>query len=140
MWTYEHSLDSSAAPDAFWRLFADVPGWPAWNADIERIELDGCFEAGSTVLMTPAGQEPIRMRLAEVRPDELFVDETDLGDVQVRVEHRLERLPGGTRVTYRMQIGGPSAEAVGPRLGPAISGDFPDVMAALVARAEAQGA
>jgi uncharacterized protein YndB with AHSA1/START domain len=140
MWTYEHSMDSSAAPEAFWRLFADVAGWPAWNADIERIEIDGRFEEGSTIAMTPAGQEPIRMRLAEVRVDERFVDETDLGDVVVRVEHRLERTQTGTRVTYRMQIGGPSADELGPRLGPAISGDFPDVMAALAARAEAQGA
>jgi hypothetical protein len=140
MWTYEHNLESSAKPEAFWRLFADVAGWPAWNADIERIEIDGPFQAGSTVLMTPVGQDPIRMRLTDVRADELFVDETDLGDVVVRVEHRLERTQTGTRVHYAMQISGPSAAELGPRLGPAISGDFPDVMAALVARAEAQGA
>ena len=39
-----------------------------------------------------------------------------------------------------MQISGPSADTVGPQLGPAISGDFPEVMATLVAHAEAQGA
>jgi hypothetical protein len=35
-----------------------------------------------------------------------------------------------------MEISGPAADEVGPQLGPEISGDFPHVLAALVARAE----
>jgi hypothetical protein len=35
-----------------------------------------------------------------------------------------------------MEIGGSAADTVGPELGPQISGDFPDVLAALVGRAE----
>jgi hypothetical protein len=36
-----------------------------------------------------------------------------------------------------MEISGPAADAVGPELGPKISGDFPDTLAALVERAAA---
>ena len=35
-----------------------------------------------------------------------------------------------------MEITGPAAETVGPEIGPEISGDFPQVLAALAARAE----
>jgi hypothetical protein len=41
------------------------------------------------------------------------------------------------RIVYRMEIDGPASDAVGPELGPQISGDFPDVLAALARRAEA---
>jgi hypothetical protein len=41
-----------------------------------------------------------------------------------------------SRITYRMEITGPAAETVGPEIGPEISGDFPEVLAALAARAE----
>ena len=41
MWMNEHSIETSAAPEEIWELWADVAGWPAWNGDIERIELDG---------------------------------------------------------------------------------------------------
>jgi hypothetical protein len=35
-----------------------------------------------------------------------------------------------------MEISGPEADTVGPELGPQISGDFPEVLAALAGRAE----
>jgi hypothetical protein len=35
-----------------------------------------------------------------------------------------------------MEITGPAADTVGPRIGPEISGDFPQVLAALAERAE----
>jgi hypothetical protein len=66
------------------------------------------------------------------------VDEAALGDVLIRTFHRIDRLDEGrNRVAYRMEITGPSADTVGPELGPQISGDFPDVLAALVERAVA---
>jgi hypothetical protein len=40
-------------------------------------------------------------------------------------------------VIYRTEITGPAADQVGPQLGPAITGDFPEVLAALVNLAEA---
>ncbi|NIH88070.1 hypothetical protein [Amycolatopsis granulosa] len=55
----------------------------------------------------------------------------------MRTEHRVQPLAGSrTRVRYRTLITGPAADAVGPELGPAITGDFPAVLAALVRRAE----
>jgi hypothetical protein len=46
----------------------------------------------------------------------------------------------GTRITYRCVIDGPSADTVGPELGPMITDDFPEVMGALAARAARQTA
>jgi uncharacterized protein YndB with AHSA1/START domain len=137
MWETEHSIETSAAPEEIWRLWADVAGWPAWNGDIERIELEGPFEAGSTIRMTPIGQEPIELRLAETVEPERFVDEADLGEIVVRTIHRVQRLGDAhARVTYRTQITGPAADTVGPEIGPQISGDFPQTLAALTQRAE----
>jgi hypothetical protein len=137
MWVREERIDTSAVPDEIWRLWADVPGWPQWNGDIEHIELVGPFAPGARILMTPHGEEPIDLRLAEVVEPESFVDEADLGDVVVRTTHRVEPLDaGGARVTYRMEITGPAADTLGPEIGPAITADFPETLAALVARAE----
>jgi len=138
MWATEHSIETTAAPEAIWRLWSDVPRWPEWNADLERCELSGPFAAGSVITMTPRGEEePIELRIAETVPPERFVDEADLGGAVVRTTHRVERLgEGESRVVYRMEITGPSADTLGPEIGPAISGDFPQVLAALVERAE----
>ena len=138
MWANEHSIETSAAPEAIWRLWADVPGWSAWNSDIEAIELVGPFAAGSRIVMTPIGQEPIELRIAEAVERERFVDEAELGEIVVRTIHRVQRLdPERLRVTYRMEITGPAADTLGAQIGPEISADFPQTLAALVERAEA---
>jgi polyketide cyclase/dehydrase/lipid transport protein len=138
MWVSEQSVETTATPEAIWPLWADVPRWPEWNADIERIELRGPFAAGSTIVMTPIGDDPVELRITEACEPDLFVDEADGGELVVRTTHRVDRLADGrSRITYRMEITGPAADTVGPELGPQISGDFPQVLAALAARGEA---
>jgi hypothetical protein len=136
MWAVAHSVETSATAQAVWRLWADVERWPR-NAGVERIELRGPFAAGSTILMTPPGEEPVELRIAEAIEPGLFVDEADGGDFVVRTTHRVEAVGDErSRITYRTEITGPAAETVGPEIGPEISGDFPQVLAALAARAE----
>jgi uncharacterized protein YndB with AHSA1/START domain len=137
MWSTEHSVETSASPEAVWRLWADVPRWPDWNADLAQADLDGEFREGSTILMTSNEGDVIELRIADAVEPEQFVDEADLGSVTVRTTHRLDPAgPDRIRIVYRMEISGPDADAVGPQLGPQISGDFPDVLKALAERAE----
>jgi uncharacterized protein YndB with AHSA1/START domain len=146
MWEYEYSVETAASPAAVWRHWSDMAAWPAWNAGIEKIEIDGQFEVGTTFTMTPPGDDSVTMRLTEIVPGELFTDEMDAGDFVVRTVHRLTPMTAGiaasgatdsgsrasgTRITYRTEITGPAADQVGPELGPAITADFPDVLAAL---------
>ncbi|WP_405493105.1 SRPBCC family protein [Streptomyces sp. NBC_00096] len=137
MWEYEHSIETTAAPEAVWALWADVENWGAWNADIEKIELRGAFAAGAEITMTPAGQDPVELLVAEVTEGEIFVDEARFAGLVLRTTHRIDRLGADlSRVTYRMEISGDGAGEVGPQIGPAITADWPDTMAALVRTAQ----
>jgi len=137
VWNYEYALQTTATPDSLWRRWSDMAGWPAWNDGIATIVVHGPFEAGTTFTMTPPSGEPITMRLTEIVPGELFTDEMDAGDFVVTTVHRLEPLAGGARIVYRTEITGPAADKVGPWLGPAITADFPQVLAKLAALASA---
>lgn len=87
--------------------------------------------------MTPVGQDPVELRIAEAVKPDLFVDEAEVANVVVRTVHRVERLDGDrNRIVYRMEINGPAADDVGPELGPQISADFPATLAALARQAE----
>ncbi len=119
MWEYEHSVETSATPDAVWRCWSDMVAWPRWNDGIEKIEIHGPFAVGTTFTMTPPGEGPVTLRLAEITPGRLFTDEMSADDFVVRTVHRLEH-------------------QVGPHLGPAITADFPEVLAALVKLAEGE--
>jgi len=111
MWAVEHSVETGATAQAIWRLWADVGRWPEWNAGVERIELRGPFAVGSTISMTPPGDEPVELRIAEAVEPELFVDEADGGDFVVRTTHRVDavgdqrRLPAGARSAGRARRG-----------------------------------
>ncbi len=136
MWEYEHSVETTASPQAIWRLWTDVANWGSWNNDIEAVELHGPFAEGSTISMTPTGQETVQLHLAEVRENEQFVDEAEIAEMVLRTIHRLDQLDTGrVRVTYRMEITGPAAAEMGPQIGPQITADFPETIAALVERA-----
>jgi uncharacterized protein YndB with AHSA1/START domain len=136
MWEYEHAADTNASREAIWRCWENVETWDEWNQDIEKIEIDGPFAEGSTITMMPAGQDAVRLRLASVEENEQFVDEAEIGGATFRTTHRLDDVGDGrVRVTYRMEITGPAADQLGPELGPAITSDFPETVAALIARA-----
>jgi Polyketide cyclase / dehydrase and lipid transport len=137
VWRGEYGIETSATPGVIWSIFCDVPGWKAWNAGIERIDIDGPFSTGTWFTMKPPGQDPLRSKLVEVRENECFVDETRLGDLAVIVAHRIESLGAGrTRIAYAVEASGPEASEIGP----AVASDFPEVLAALAKLAEARSA
>jgi uncharacterized protein YndB with AHSA1/START domain len=132
MWTIEHGVETSVEPEAIWRVWADVERWPEWNADIERITFTGPFATGSTIAMMPVGQETVELRITEAVEGERFVDEAEVECTVVRTTHRIDPLDGGrVRVVYRLQATGPAAD----QIGPAVSADFPETIAALVEHA-----
>jgi len=137
MWTDTASIVTTASPQALWRLFEDVAGWTDWNAGIERVALNGPFAAGTTFDMKAPGMDAFRSTLRDVRPNAGFVDETVLEDTRFLVSHELQALPaGGTRVVYAIRVEGPEAAT----LGPLVTADFPEVLAALRTLAERDGA
>lgn len=136
MWTDEHSIETSAAPEAIWALWADVESWGTWNPDIEAIEVGGPFAAGVGITMTPVGQEPVALVVADLVEGEMFVDEARFDGLVLRTTHLIERLGERVRVVYRMEITGPGADEIGPQVGPGITADWPETIAALVERAQ----
>jgi hypothetical protein len=132
MWEYEHSIETSATPEAIWRLWADVENWGTWNAEIEKIEMNGPFAAGAQITMTPPGDDPVLLRISEAVEDELFVDEARFNGLLLRTTHRIDRIDQNRiRVVYRMEITGTGADEAGPQIGPGITADWPETMASL---------
>jgi hypothetical protein len=136
-WRSEYAIETPAAPHIIWSIFCDVPGWKAWNAGIEHIEIDGPFLTGTWFTMKPPGQDQLRSQLVEVRENECFVDETRVGPLTVTVAHRIEALGAGrTRIVYAVDANGREA----PEIGAVVASDFPEVLASLAKLAEARSA
>ncbi|MCG2631152.1 SRPBCC family protein [Bradyrhizobium sp. WYCCWR 13023] len=127
-WQTEYAIETTASPEAIWSIFRNVSGWKNWNAGIEQIDIDGPFASGTWFTMKPPGEEALRSQLIDVRENVCFVDETRVGDLTILVAHRIEPLgPARTRIVYAVDARGPQAAEIGP----AVSADFPEVLASL---------
>jgi uncharacterized protein YndB with AHSA1/START domain len=132
-WQCEHAIETTAAPAAIWRWWADTASWKQWNPGVADVRLSGPFATGSWFEMTLPDGEVVKSRLDDVQPLERFVDETLVGELRVRVSHRIVAQGGGrARIVYALDATGPDAAQIGPM----ISADFPAVIAALAALAE----
>ena len=128
MWRTEHTHDTAAAPEAVYALWADVEGWPAWDASLIAASLAGPFAAGTTGTLHPEGMpEPLAFRLTAVEPGAGFADETRLGPLALRFRHRVEPRGAGSRIVVSVEAEGPDAD----RIGPAVAEDLPESVAAL---------
>jgi polyketide cyclase/dehydrase/lipid transport protein len=128
MWKTEHTHDSDAAPEAVYALWADVEGWPAWDASLIATTLAGPFAAGTTGTLHPQGMpEPIAFRLTAVEPGAGFADQTRLGPLALRFQHQVEPRADGSRIVVSIEAEGPEAD----RIGPAVAEDLPESVAAL---------
>jgi hypothetical protein len=133
--SYSHVVEAEVSPAAVWALYEDVGTWPAWDAQAEWVTRDGPFATGTAGKMKFRDMDPLPYTLTRVEPLREFVDETPVGDLVVRVSHRLEPVAGGRlRVTYAAEIDGPAEEAA--QAGAAITADFPQTMASLLALAK----
>jgi uncharacterized protein YndB with AHSA1/START domain len=136
MWVHEHTAETGVPRELIWKALADIDGWAAWDTSMEAIKLDGPFAVGSRVLMTPAGQDPIESTIVEITPGERYADETTFGGATLRFSHTLSTpTEGTTRIAHRLEITGPDADQLAPELGPMITEDFPEAMAALITHA-----
>jgi hypothetical protein len=73
--------------------------------------------------------------IVQADENEIYADQTEFAGVTLRFSHTLVPInTGGTRVVHRLEIT-PAADQLCSKLGPAITEDFPEAMAALLARA-----
>ena len=136
MWSNEYSAETALAPEAVWTALEELHSGRLSYPGSDTFELHGPFAVGTEVSVTPAGQDTFRSTIVELVENERYADLTRFGRLELLFRHTLERLPSGTRVTHRLEIDGDGVDEVGPELGPQISGDFDESMAALFEAAE----
>ncbi|MEN2736159.1 SRPBCC family protein [Microbacterium sp. X-17] len=136
MWNTQETAVTPLPRDRVWEAVRDLHAGELTYEGGDNFELHGPFAVGTELTVTPAGQDPIRSRIDVLEEGRTYADVTEFGDVRLTFRYDLADDAAGTRVRYSLTIDGPAADAVGPELGPQISADFPESLAALLAEAE----
>lgn len=141
MATQERAVETSASPEAVWKVWSDTATWQEWNPDVQSMTLNGPFAAGTTGMMkTKQGTRQIL--LSQVVPGRSFRLETTvipltrfLFDCQAAAGAN-----GRTRVSQAITVGGPLGGVVGGMMGKQIADTFPALLQGLVRKAESSEA
>ena len=136
MWSNEYTAVSPLSAQAIWAALKALHEGRLTYEGADTFVLHGPFAKGSRVSVTPVGQDTFEATIVDVIDNVTYADETSFGDTKLLFRHTLVPVAGGTQVTHRLEISGPSAAEVGPELGPRISGDFDTSMAKLFEQAQ----
>lgn len=108
MWTKSYSkivenLDAAKV----WTVWTDVDQWHTWQDDIEYAKLNGEFEKGGLIHFKPRGGPNIKLELAEVKPNSVFVDLTRFPLARMFDSHELIDHGGNLEIKSTIRIQGP---------------------------------
>ncbi|MFE6666341.1 SRPBCC family protein [Streptomyces sp. NPDC057697] len=130
MWTYEHSIETALPQAAVWDCYADPALWPAWDKEVRELTLDGPLTSGVRGTLDLHGLPPTDLTIPSVVPGTALTTEVRIPDgTLLRFTYQLSGSPGGTRVTHRAELDGPSA---GQEFGATVTAPVPDTMRALI--------
>ena len=134
----ERSVETTASPEAVWKVWSDTPRWQDWNPDVQSMTLNGPFAAGTTGTMkTRQGTRAIE--LAEVVPGKSFrLETTVIPLTRFAFECQVAAGPGAkSTISQGIRVGGPLGGLVGGVMGRQIADTFPALLRSLARKAEA---
>jgi len=137
-WKTEHSQETTASPDAVWRVVADFDGWPSWNQGYREAHLDGSLEAGTPGRVTLANGMRRPFALVEARPGRSLVIGASGPGIRQEFGHAIEPLAtGGSLVSMAATMDGPLVPIFSRIFGRIMAGYYPTAVTQLVRAAEA---
>jgi hypothetical protein len=107
VWSFEHSVLCAVSTEFAWEFWTDVRTW-ALDVDVESVELDGDFAAGTHGVTLSRSSGRIEWRIAEVQPGRAVL-EFAAPCVVARFVWTFENQGDGTKITQRAELSGNDA-------------------------------
>jgi hypothetical protein len=90
MWQKTHSMSfAGVRPEQVWKVWSDVNGWAAWQADIDYARLEGAFEVGRVFKFRPKGGPELHIELTEATPLKSYADLTRFPLARMHDSHEI---------------------------------------------------
>jgi uncharacterized protein YndB with AHSA1/START domain len=133
---FELSTVIAAPAERVFALYANVSQWPQWDPDLKSASIDGAFASGAKGVVAPHGGPKSNVVFMNVIPNRSFTVSCKLPLCEMRFEHELVEVDGGTRATHRTVFEGLLAPLFGRLIGSGMRKTLPNALAGLKALAE----
>ena len=122
-WSFEHCVECDATAEFAWAFWSDVQNWRL-DADVELIEIDGPFAAGTHGRTFSKSSGRIEWRVVEATPARAVI-EFPLAGAVGRFCWTFEDIGGRTRMSQRCSLEGEKAAGYAAAVGPAFEAGIP---------------
>ena len=122
-WSFEHSVECPVPVSFAWQFWTTVDNWRL-DADVESVELQGPFAAGSLGATVSQRSGRVEWRIAAVEGTSAVI-EFPAGTAVGRCQWSFTDLGGRTRIRQRMSVAGEGAESLGAQIGPMFEANIP---------------
>jgi len=131
MWSGEHKMTASVAPEAVWERWTRLELWGQDDPDTSWARLDEPLAVGATGRVKPRQGPASRVTVTVIEQPTRFDCQSRLPGAVMRFEHELTPTLSGTEFTHRLVLTGPASPLFALLLGRKIVAGFPTVMARL---------
>lgn len=140
MWTrtYSKTVQGLSAAEV-WKVWSDVDRWHTWQDDIEYAKMNGEFQTGGSFRFKPRGGPNLTLELAEVKPNEVFVDVTRFPLARMVDSHELIERGGALEIRTTVRMEGPLAFLWRKIVGEDVVKSLPQQTDRLLAQVAARG-
>jgi hypothetical protein len=122
-WRFEHSVECDTTAEFAWAFWSDVQNWRL-DADVESIEIDGPFAAGTHGRTFSKSSGRIEWRVVESAPGRAMI-EFPLAGAVGRFCWTFEETGGRTRISQRCSLEGEKAAEYAGAVGPSFEAGIP---------------
>ena len=107
--TYESSVLVDTPPSRVWQVWTDVEHWPEWSDSVTSVEPldDGPLQVGSRLRIAQPGLPTTVWTVTELVEETRFVWHSSSPGVSTVATHEVTGEGTGSRVTARIEQGGP---------------------------------
>ena len=122
-WSFEHSVDCGVTVEFAWNFWTDVRNW-ALDADLESVEIDGPFAAGTRGFTNSKSSGRVEWRIVEAEIGRGVI-EFPFSNAVGRFVWTFEDIGGCTRITQHCTVGGEQADILAKAVGPSLEAGIP---------------
>ena len=123
VWAFEHSVQCDAPVEFAWAFWTDVRNWGI-DADVDSIEIDGPFAAGTSGRTYSKSSGRLEWRIVEAGSGRGVI-EFPVPGAAGRFYWTFEESGDGTRMRQRCTLTGERAAEYVPAIGPALEAGIP---------------
>lgn len=132
------SVETTASPEAVWKLWSDPSTWGSWNPDVETARVEGVLGDGATGSMTTKSGGSHDIHFENVRAGQAFDLVTKPVPLTTFYFHcEITPRDGGSTITQGISMKGGLAWFFGMMAAPRIVESFTPILEGLKAKAEA---